>query len=44
MTENILNLLKTDPGQLTLGQMLQQREAARIEIHKLTQELEALKA
>jgi prophage regulatory protein len=44
MKENILNLLMTDPGQLTLGQLLQQREAARIEIQKLTQELEALKA
>ena len=44
MKENILFLLMTDPGQLTLGQLLQQREAARIEIQKLTQELEALKA
>ena len=44
MKENILFLLMTDPGQLTLRQLLQQREAARIEIQKLTQELDALKA
>ncbi|MFU8806863.1 MAG: AlpA family phage regulatory protein [Bradymonadaceae bacterium] len=44
MKENILNRLRTDPGHLTLGQLFQEREAARIEIQKLTDELETLKA
>ena len=44
MKENILNLLKTDPGHLTLGQLFQEREAARIEIERLMKELETLKA
>ena len=44
MTENILNRLGIDPGQVTLGQLFQEREAARIEIQKLMEELEHLKA
>ena len=44
MKENIVNILRIDPGQLTLGQLFQEREAARIEIQKLTHELETPKA
>jgi len=44
MKENILSRLERDPGHLTLGQLFQDREAARIEIQKLTDELETLKA
>ena len=44
MKENILSRLETDPGHLTLGQLFQDREAARIEIERLMKELETLKA
>ncbi|NGX16154.1 AlpA family phage regulatory protein [Wenzhouxiangella sp. XN24] len=44
MRENILDRLRIDPGQLTLGQLLQERAAARIEIEKLRQDLETLKS
>ena len=35
MHENIINRLRVDPGQLTLGQLLQDREAALQEILRL---------
>ena len=44
MKENIISRLETDPGHLTLGQLFQEREAARIEIDRLMKELETLKA
>ena len=44
MKENILSRLETDPGHLTLGQLFQDREAARIQIERLMKELETVKA
>ncbi|MDZ7840407.1 MAG: hypothetical protein U5R46_06230 [Gammaproteobacteria bacterium] len=44
MIENdILDRLRIDPGQRTLGQLLQDREAAAHEIRKLQAELERLR-
>ena len=44
MREEILTRLRIDPGQLTLGQLLQDREAARIEIERLLRELDSLRS
>lgn len=41
---DILDRLRIDPGQRTLGQLLQDREAAAYEIRKLQGELERLRA
>ena len=39
---DILSRLDADPGRLTLGQLLQEREAARLEIERLRGVLERL--
>ena len=44
MREEIINRLGIDPGQLTIGQLLQDREAARIELQRLHRELEVLRS
>jgi prophage regulatory protein len=44
MREEIGNRLQIDPGQLTIGQLLQDREAARIEIERLKRELDSLRS
>lgn len=44
MREEIVTRLRIDPGHLTLGQLLQDREAARIEIARLQRELDALRS
>jgi prophage regulatory protein len=44
MNEELLDRLRTDPGQRTLGQLLQEREAAYQEIQRLRGELETLRA
>lgn len=41
---DILDRLRTDPGQRTLGQLLQDREAAAHEIKKLQAEVERLRS
>ena len=41
--EDILDRLRVDPGQRTLGQLLQEREAAAQEIRKLRAEIERLR-
>ena len=43
MREDILERLHVDPGQRTLGQILQDREAARHEIMRLRAELDRLR-
>lgn len=41
--EDVLDKLRIDPGQRTLGQLLQDREAAAHEIRKLRSEIERLR-
>lgn len=43
MSEDIVSRLRIDPGQRTVGQLLQDREAALYEIVQLRKELESLK-
>lgn len=42
--EDVLERLRMDPGQRTLGQLLQDREAAAHEIRKLQAEIERLRS
>lgn len=42
--EDVLERLRIDPGQRTLGRLLQDREAAAHEIRKLRSEIERLRA
>jgi len=41
--EDVLDRLRIDPGQRTLGQLLQDREAAAHEVRKLRREIERLR-
>ena len=43
MGEEVLDRLRLDPGQRTLGQLLQDREAAYQEIRRLREELDRLR-
>jgi prophage regulatory protein len=44
LREDILDRLRVDPGQRTLGQILQDREAAAYEIRRLRSDIEHLRA